>query len=83
MLGEPRTANEILDSAHGNDLLQDSLERMVGHLRANAIDVDRPLITAGVDLKMDAASEQFTNSAAANELLRRDDRKSFAVPEIA
>jgi predicted dehydrogenase len=83
VLGEPRTANEILDSAHGNDLLRDSLERMVSHLRANEIDVDRPLITAGVDLNMDSASEQFTNSAAANEMLRREDRKSFAVPAIA
>jgi hypothetical protein len=32
---------------------------------------------------MDPATERFTNNAKANELLRREDRKPFVVPEIA
>jgi hypothetical protein len=83
MLGQPRTAKEILESTHGNDLLHDSLERMFSHLRANEIDVDQPLVTAGIDLKLDPVTEQFTNSATANNLLHREDRKSFTVPEVA
>jgi hypothetical protein len=31
---------------------------------------------------MNPTIERFTNNPAANELLRREDRKPFAVPEI-
>jgi len=47
------------------------------------VDIDKPAVTAGVWLEMDPATERFTNSTAANELLRREDRKPFVVPEIA
>jgi predicted dehydrogenase len=83
LLGEPRTAKEILASADKHQRLQESLERMFAHLRANEVDIDKPAITAGVWLEMDPATERFTNNAAANELLRREDRKPFVVPEIA
>jgi hypothetical protein len=55
---------------------------MLAHLRANAVDVDQPVITIGAALEMDPIGEQFTNNKAANALLRREDRKSFSVPEI-
>jgi hypothetical protein len=63
--------------------LHEGVERMFAHLRANEIDIDKPAVTAGVWLEMDPATERFTNSAPANELLRREDRKPFVVPEIA
>jgi predicted dehydrogenase len=81
-LGEPRTAKEILASAEKHQRLHESLERMFAHLRANEVDIDKPAITAGVWLEMDPATERFTNNTAANELLRREDRKPFVVPEI-
>jgi hypothetical protein len=56
---------------------------MMYHLKANGVDVDKPVVTEGVTLKMDPATERFTNNEAANELLRREDRKPFVVPEIA
>jgi hypothetical protein len=56
---------------------------MFDHLRANEVDVHKPLVTAGAWLEMDAAAERFTNNPAANELLRREDRPPFFVPEIA
>jgi hypothetical protein len=83
LLGEPRTAKEILASADKHQRLHESLERMFAHLRANEVDIDKPAITAGVWLEMDPATERFTNNTAANELLRREDRKPFVVPEIA
>jgi predicted dehydrogenase len=83
LLGEPRTAKDILASADKHQRLHESLERMFAHLRANEVDIDKPAITAGVWLEMDPATERFTNNAAANELLRREDRKPFVVPEIA
>jgi predicted dehydrogenase len=82
-LGEPRTAKEILASADKHQRLHESLERMFAHLKANEVDIDKPAITAGVWLEMDPATERFTNNAAANDLLRREDRKPFVVPEIA
>jgi hypothetical protein len=82
-LGEPHTAKEILASAGKHQRLHESLERMFAHLRANAVDIEKPAITAGVWLEMDPTSERFTNNASANELLRRTDRKPFVVPEIA
>jgi predicted dehydrogenase len=82
-LGEPRPADEILQSVAKNDRLQDSLERMFAHLRANEVNIDKPVVTVGATLEMDPATERFTNNQAANELLRREDRKPFAIPEIA
>jgi predicted dehydrogenase len=82
-LGEKHPANDTLRSVTQNERLQDSLERMFAHLRANDVDVDKPVITVGAALEMDPAAERFTNNAAANNLLRREDRQEFAVPEIA
>jgi predicted dehydrogenase len=81
-LGEAHTAKEILSSVGSNERLRDSLERMFSHLRANAIDVDQPVVTVGAQLEIDPAIERFINNAAATELLRREDRKSFAVPKM-
>jgi predicted dehydrogenase len=83
MLGEPRTAKEILESAGKHERLRDSVDRMLGHLRANEVNVDEPVVTAGVWLEMDPSTEQFTNNSAANDMLRRHDRKPFLVPEIS
>jgi predicted dehydrogenase len=82
-LGEPRTASEILQAVSKHELLAESVERMIAHLRANEIDVDQPTITGGAWLEMDPETEEFTNSPAASQLLRRDDRKPFAIPQIA
>jgi predicted dehydrogenase len=82
-LGEPRTSKEILESTSGNKRLHDSLERMFLHLRANEVDIDKPVIIVGATLQMDPAAERFLDNASANELLRRRDRKGFEVPEIA
>jgi hypothetical protein len=81
-LGEKQSASAILTSDGGNERLRDSLERMFAHLRANDVDVDKPVIMAGALLEMDPASERFTNNEAANDLLRREDRKPFVVPTI-
>jgi predicted dehydrogenase len=82
-LGEKHSMGEILDTFRGDELLRDSLTRMFTHLRENEVDLDKPVITVGATLEMDPHTERFTNNEAANELLRREDRKPFAVPEIA
>jgi predicted dehydrogenase len=82
-LGEPQSASDILASIKDNALLQDSVERMFAHLRSNEVNIDGPVVTQGVLLEMDPAKERFTNNDAANEMLRRQDRRQFAVPEVA
>jgi predicted dehydrogenase len=84
-LGEPHTAKDILSSAEvaKRPQLHDSLTRMFAHLKANEVDLDKPIITAGPWLEMDTSSERFTSNLSANELLRRNDRKPFVIPEIA
>jgi predicted dehydrogenase len=58
-----------------------TFERMVGHLRDNAIDLDQPQLTAGPLLSIDTDRERFTDVMEANALLSRDDRPPFVVPE--
>jgi hypothetical protein len=82
-LGEAQTANDILSSVKNNERLTDSVERMFAHLRDNGVDIDKPAVVAGATLEMDPATERFTNNESANDLLRREDRKPFVVPEIA
>ena len=55
---------------------------MVAHLRANEVDVDRPVITAGLWLDMDPATERFTNCDEANEMLSRPRRAGYELPEL-
>ncbi len=83
LLGERQTGSEILASVESNERLHESVQRMLAHLRANEVDVDSPSVTAGAWLEMDPATEQFTNNAAANDLLRREGRRPFVVPEVA
>src|SRR4029079_18420809 len=82
-LGKARTAKEILASTEKHQRLHEGVERMFAHLRANEVDIDKPVVTAGVWLEMEPATERFTNNMAANELLRREDRKPFIVPTIS
>ena len=82
-IGEPRSAKEIMESAGKNEHLRDAVDRMLKHLRANEVNVDEPVVTAGVWLEMDPQTEQFTNNSAANDMLHRADRKPFVVPDMA
>jgi predicted dehydrogenase len=82
-LGEKRTVADISSQIGDHPVLRESFDRMVGHLKANEVDVDGAALTAGPWLEMDPAREQFTCSTGANHLLRREDRPAFAVPTIA
>jgi hypothetical protein len=82
-LGEKRTAKEIRQTVDKNEYVRDSVDRMLEHLKANGVDVDAPVVTVGADLRMDPATERFTNNHPADEMLHRADRAPFVVPEIA
>ena len=54
---------------------------MEEHLAANNVDLDVNRASLGVFLKMDPKTERFIGNDKANELLRRDYRKPYVVPE--
>ena len=67
VLGENREANE-------------TLTRMVDHLRANEVAIDKVMLTVGRRLTLDVRNENFGNDAEANRLVTREYRKGFEVP---
>jgi hypothetical protein len=60
----------------------DSVERLMGHLVANGIDLEKTRLTLGRPLKMDPAAEVFLDDAEANKRLTREYRQPFAIPAI-
>jgi len=82
-LGRQATAAEIAEEVQFNGTLAAAFDRMAAHLRANQVDVDSSIITLGASLEMDAKTERFTNSDAANEMLTRIYREGFAVPDLS
>jgi predicted dehydrogenase len=67
VLGENREGNE-------------SLTRMVEHLRGNNVPLDKTMLTVGRRLNLDVRAETFGNDQEANRLLTREYRKGFVVP---
>jgi predicted dehydrogenase len=65
----------------GNDREgNETLTRMVDHLREREIALDKVMLTVGRRLNVDARAENFGNDQEANRLLTRDFRKGFVVP---
>lgn len=82
-IGTRMTPPEIAaDRADGDDFAE-SFDRMVNHLRANEIDLDRTPITAGPELKFDTEKEEFTGPSSrwANMYLKRNYRRPFVLTE--
>jgi len=66
-----------------SDVFQDSLQRMVDHLKANEVDINAgAAITLGADLKFDTNSEQVVNHEKANAMMSRDYRAGHEVPNL-
>ena len=54
---------------------------MVAHLEANEVDLKKTPLTLGPKLTFDPKTETFPGNAQANELLTRDYREPFVVPQ--
>lgn len=61
----------------------DSFDRMVAHLQANEVDLDRTPLTLGPTLTIDSNTERYVgeHSDWANMYLKRNYREPFAVPQ--
>jgi predicted dehydrogenase len=80
-LGQQETPEGIRGRVQSDLVLSESFERMVDHLRANDVDLEVTKASVGSLLKMDPATEKFIGNDKANEMLTREYRKPFIVPE--
>jgi predicted dehydrogenase len=82
-LGKKMSVDEIKNTIGANTELMDSFDRMVEHLKANEIDLEKEQITMGPMLTMDIEKEQFTgeHGEMANLLIKRNYREPFVVPD--
>src|ERR1017187_620660 len=80
-LGKPLSPEAIRDATKGDSDLAESLGRMEEHLGANKVDLHQTPLMLGAVLKMNPKTERFTNNRKANQLLSREYRNPFAVPE--
>jgi predicted dehydrogenase len=83
-LGE-NTSLQDIHSAMDNecDFFKDSLKRMIDHLKANEVDVTTGVaLTLGAELKFDVATESVTNHEKGNQMMAREYRTDYEVPNI-
>ena len=79
-LGKPHSPEEIRDAVKDNKDLAEMLGRMEEHLAANKVDLTKSPATLGAVLNMDPKTERFDNKQA-NQMLNREYRRPFMVPE--
>lgn len=79
-LASPQEIEKALAEVKSLDDDSQTLQRTIEHLKSNGVDLDKTPLALGPHLKFDGATEQFTNSDSANELLSREYRAGFEVP---
>ncbi|MCA9179065.1 MAG: Gfo/Idh/MocA family oxidoreductase [Planctomycetales bacterium] len=85
-VGASHSADEVREAIQdgGHEAIE-TFGRFQEHLSANGVDLSQSQFTLGPWLEMDAQREEFVGSSPvvsqANQLLRRDYRKPFVVPE--
>ena len=80
-LGKKMSLDEIRAAIRDNAEMGETFGRVQEHLTANGVDLTKTEATLGAFLKMDPATERFTNNSQANGYLTREYRKPFVVPE--
>lgn len=81
LLGKKQPPAAIREAVKNDPEASEALGRMEEHLAANKVDLTRTPATLGVVLKMDPKTERFLGDAKANELLTRNYRRPFVVPD--
>ncbi|GHT46233.1 NADH-dependent dehydrogenase [Planctomycetales bacterium] len=82
-LGKPYSDTELkreLQSVKNGDDSDATLAKVVEHLKANGVDLNRTPLTLGQPLKIDVDKEIFIGNDEANAMMTRNERASFAVP---
>ncbi|MDC0936895.1 Gfo/Idh/MocA family oxidoreductase [Pirellulales bacterium] len=81
-LGKPASSDEISDALTSDGLAADGLDRMLAHLSANQVDLNKTPLTLGANLAWDDSTQQFAGSDQANRMLTREYRTPYRVPEV-
>ena len=80
-LGRQSNPEEIKEALKSDAAAQETLGRFEEHLAHNNVDLKKTRATLGAFLKMEGKAERFVDNVKANELLTREYRKGFVVPE--
>lgn len=82
-MGKTAPPQEIAERIAGRKELSAAFDKLQAHLAANAVDLKRTPALLGPMLTLDPERERFTGefAAEANQLVTRDYRKPFVVPE--
>ena len=82
-IGKKATPDEIKAAIGDNANMMDSFDRMLEHLAANEVDLEKEPITMGPMLTMNPRTERFVGeySDMANMYLKRNYREPFVVPD--
>jgi predicted dehydrogenase len=80
-LGRQISCDQMREEMKANPDALECLGRMQEHLAANDVDLAKTPATFGTYLKMDPKTERFIDNSKADELLTREYRKPFVVPE--
>ncbi|MFC1795030.1 gfo/Idh/MocA family oxidoreductase, partial [Planctomycetota bacterium] len=82
-LGRYEPVEKIKEIIAGNDILNESFESCLVHLKANKVDLASEPLTIGPYLTFDRTSEKFVGefSDMANMYIRRNYREPFIVPK--
>ncbi len=82
-IGKKATPDEIKAAIGDNAEMMDSFDRMLEHLAANEVDLEKKPITIGPMLTMDPRTERFVGkySDLANMFIKRNYREPFVVPD--
>ena len=90
LVGADRSNAALAESIRASGTTQETFSRMLDHLKANELDIDRTTTVVGPKLAVDAVAERFVGGereivAAANRspLLKREGRGAFKIPVIA
>jgi predicted dehydrogenase len=80
-LGKEASPRQIFEAIKDDKEAAESFGRFEEHLAVNGVDLIKTKATIGPVLKMNPKTERFTNNKEANELLTRNYRAPFVVPE--
>jgi predicted dehydrogenase len=80
-LGVKKTPAEVRDAVKNDKAVAEALGRMEEHLVANNVDLSKLNVTLGPVLEMNPKTERFTNSKAADQMVTREYRAPYIVPE--
>ncbi|QDV33534.1 Gfo/Idh/MocA family protein [Tautonia plasticadhaerens] len=81
-VGEPRSFDTVDEALGTDDVARETVGRMCEHLKDdNGLSLDGMQYRLGRNLRFDGDAERFINDPQADELLSRDYRAPFVVPE--